>query len=93
MTATRQGHAGALVQRDAVVRWALGTTLVATAVLVVVLLAGGGAPQPVPAGLPDAGLLTGWGLPIVKLASDYGIIVALLLRLSDTVRNQPRLVV
>ena len=41
-----------------------------TAVLVVVLLAGGGAPQPVPVGLPDAGPVTGWGLPLVRLAAD-----------------------
>jgi hypothetical protein len=70
VTTTRQGQSIALVERDAVLRWALGTTLIATAVLVVVLLAGGGAPQPVPAGLPDAGLLTGWGLPIIKLTTD-----------------------
>ncbi|MGZ4591921.1 MAG: cytochrome c oxidase assembly protein, partial [Actinomycetes bacterium] len=34
------------------------------------LVSGGGAPAPVPAGLPDAGALTGWGLPVVRLLSD-----------------------
>jgi putative copper resistance protein D len=43
---------------------------VTVSVLVVVLLAGGGAPQPVPAGLPDSGPVTGWGLPSVRLLGD-----------------------
>ncbi|ANS79154.1 Copper resistance protein CopD [Serinicoccus hydrothermalis] len=34
-----------------------------TAVLVAALLVGGGAPVPSPGGLPDAGPVTGWGLP------------------------------
>lgn len=33
-------------------------------VLVLALLWGGGAPQPVPEGLPDSGPVTGWGLPV-----------------------------
>ena len=70
MTATRQGAASPVVEREALIRWVLGTVLVATSVLVVVLLAGGGAPQPVPVGLPDAGPITGWGLPLVRLAAD-----------------------
>ncbi|MGZ4501493.1 MAG: cytochrome c oxidase assembly protein [Nocardioidaceae bacterium] len=60
----------ALGGRADAVRWGAGTLLVAGAVLVVVLLAGGGAPQPVPAGLPDAGPLTGWALPAARLAAD-----------------------
>jgi putative copper resistance protein D len=47
-----------------------GAALVTLSVLVVVLLAGGGAPQPVPAGLPDPGPVTGWGLPSVRLIAD-----------------------
>ena len=47
-----------------------GAALVTVSVLVVVLLAGGGAPQPVPAGLPDPGAVTGWGLPVVRLLAD-----------------------
>jgi putative copper resistance protein D len=47
-----------------------GVGLVTLSVLVVVLLAGGGAPQPVPAGLPDSGPVTGWGVPSVRLLVD-----------------------
>jgi putative copper resistance protein D len=66
---TRTSSAGR-VARPETLRWAAGTALVAGAVLVVVLVAGGGAPQPVPAGLPDPGPLVGWGLPAVRLVSD-----------------------
>lgn len=52
------------------VRWSAGVGLVSLAVLVLVLLWGGGAPQVVPAGLPDAGPVTGWGLPVVRLFTD-----------------------
>jgi len=55
---------------QAVLRWGGGTALVSLAVLVVVLFVGGGAPQPVPAGLPDPGPLTGWGLPVARLLAD-----------------------
>jgi len=34
----------------------------------VLLLAGGGSPQPVPAGLPDPGPVTTWGLPVLGYA-------------------------
>ncbi|WP_298888744.1 CopD family protein [uncultured Serinicoccus sp.] len=37
-------------------------------VLVVALVVGGGTPSPPPGGLPDAGALTGWGLPVADLA-------------------------
>ncbi|MEQ6903196.1 cytochrome c oxidase assembly protein [Nocardioides sp. YIM 152588] len=49
--------------------------------LVVLLLAGGGAPaEPIP-GLPDPGRLTGWGLPVVRLLADLlavGVVAGLL---------------
>ncbi|MFL6090525.1 MAG: cytochrome c oxidase assembly protein [Aeromicrobium sp.] len=50
---------------------ATGVAAVATGVvaLVVALHLGGGAPQPSPDGLPDAGALVGWGLPLVSLIS------------------------
>ena len=73
MTGTRRldsrGQAGhdASVSRPELWRWVAGVALVTVSVLVVVLLAGGGAPQPVPAGLPDSGPVTGWGLPLVRL--------------------------
>jgi cytochrome c oxidase assembly factor CtaG/putative copper export protein len=70
VTTTRQNLAAPVVAREAITRWVIGAALVTTAVLVVVLLAGKGAPQPVPVGLPDAGPITGWGLPIVRLAAD-----------------------
>jgi putative copper export protein len=56
--------------RSTVTPWLAGTALVSVVVLVVVLDAGGGAPQPSPAGLPDAGPVTGWGLPVVRLLVD-----------------------
>ncbi len=55
--------------RGDLARWAVGTGLVAVAVLLVVLLVGGGAPEPAPAGLPDAGPVTGWGLPLARLVA------------------------
>lgn len=36
--------------------------------LLLLLQLAGGAPQPVPAGLPDPGALTGWGLPVLGYA-------------------------
>src|SRR5699024_4477562 len=51
-------------------RWSAGTFLLAAAVLVLALEYGQGAPQPVPAGIPDPGVLTGWGLPAVKVVAD-----------------------
>lgn len=49
---------------------ALAVTVLAVAALLVGLVAGGGAPQPPIAGLPDAGAGTGWGLPVAKLGLD-----------------------
>jgi putative copper resistance protein D len=65
-----QTGAAARTPTWAVRRWAAGAALVTLSVLVVVLLAGGGAPQPVPAGLPDPGAVTGWGLPVARLLAD-----------------------
>src|SRR5690606_30011891 len=39
----------------------------AIGMLVLALVVGGGRPQPVPAGLPDPGPLTGWGVPVARL--------------------------
>ena len=52
------------------VQWVLATALLSGGVLAAALAWGGGAPQEVPAGLPDAGRLTGWGLPAVRLLVD-----------------------
>ena len=46
------------------------------AALVLLLRTGGGAPAAVPAGLPDPGALTGWGLPVLGYAGQVlGILV------------------
>jgi cytochrome c oxidase assembly factor CtaG/putative copper export protein len=66
-----------LASRGDVTRWWVATGLVAGAVLVLVLVAGGGAPQPSPAGLPDAGALTGWALPASRLLADLAGIATL----------------
>jgi len=42
---------------------------------VVALTLGGGAPAPTPPGIPDAGPVTGWGLPLSRLASDLAVVV------------------
>lgn len=46
----------------------------AIATMVVALLVGGGAPRPAPPGLPDPGPLTGWGLPVSRLAMDVAAV-------------------
>ena len=47
---------------------AVGLAVVASVlVLVAALLAGGGAPEPGPPGLPDAGAGTGWAVPLLRL--------------------------
>ena len=46
----------------------IGSAVCAAALaLVVALLATGGAPEPAPAGLPDAGAGTGWAVPVLRL--------------------------
>ncbi len=56
------------------VRSTIFAYLAALAILVVALQGGGGAPQSVPAGLPDPGMVTGWGLPAVKLITDFAAV-------------------
>lgn len=56
--------------------WLCGTLATGVAVLVAVLLAGGGAPEPAPSGLPSAGPVTGWGLPISRLVADVSAVAA-----------------
>lgn len=58
-------------------RWAAASLLAALAVTVLALEFGGGAPHAVPAGIPDPGLLTGWGLPAVKLVADFAAVVTI----------------
>jgi cytochrome c oxidase assembly factor CtaG/putative copper export protein len=70
MTTTAPGPGTGRSSSGQLVRWSAGTALISLGVLVLVLLAGGGAPQPVPAGLPDPGPVTGWGLPVVRLVTD-----------------------
>lgn len=45
------------------------------AAAVVLLLLGGGAPQEVPAGLPDPGALTGWALPVLGVLGNVLAVV------------------
>ena len=54
-----------------------GATGLAAAVLVVSLLLAGGAPEPGLPGLPDAGLLTGWGLQAATLLYQLAAVVAI----------------
>ncbi|MGY1826011.1 copper resistance D family protein [Blastococcus sp. SYSU DS0541] len=68
-------------------RWrpprAVGLTAAGLAALLLgALVVGGGAPEPAPSGLPGAGPLVGWGLPVITLAgrvSAVGTVGALLL--------------
>ncbi len=56
--------------RVGAVRFAVATFVVALAAVVAFLGLGGGAPEQAPPGIPDPGLVVGWGLPVVKLLSD-----------------------
>lgn len=58
-----------------VVRSSAAAFLVAAAACVAALSLGGGAPQPVPEGLPDPGQLVGWGLPLLSVVSDALLVV------------------
>lgn len=60
---------------NAVVRTGVGAFLLATSALVLALSVGGGAPQDVPPGIPDAGGVVGWGLPLVTTASQAVIVL------------------
>ena len=55
-------------------RWAGASFVAALTVLIVALEFGGGAPQAVPAGIPDPGMITGWGLPVIKLITDLAAV-------------------
>jgi cytochrome c oxidase assembly factor CtaG/putative copper export protein len=58
----------------------LPATAVAVLAMLLSLVAAGGAPEPVPAGLPDPGPVTGWGVPLARLAFDLsaaGVVGAL----------------
>lgn len=57
------------------IRWASGSLVATLAVLVLALEVGHGAPAPVPAGIPDPGSFTGWGLPITKVVTDTAAIM------------------
>jgi putative copper resistance protein D len=48
--------------------------LLAAASLAIALLAGGGAPEAEPPGLPDPGMLTEWGLPVSRLLADLAAV-------------------
>ncbi len=55
---------------------------VAGGVLLLALVAGGGAPQAALPGLPDPGPVTGWGLPVLRLVTDLAGVVAVGLALA-----------
>jgi putative copper resistance protein D len=55
---------------------------VAGAAMLAALVAGGGAPQPALAGLPDPGPVTGWGLPLLRLVADLAAVAAVGLALA-----------
>lgn len=65
-------------ERERVVPWPYLAALlvIGLLILVVALLAGGGAPRPAPAGVPDAGPVTGWALPVSRLLADAAAILA-----------------
>ena len=83
----------------ATARWRLGPGLAvaaAAAAMIAALLLGGGRPRPAPDGLPDAGLVTGWALPLAKVAFDvaaigtigYLLVAAVLVGAADRI-DQP----
>jgi cytochrome c oxidase assembly factor CtaG/putative copper export protein len=57
--------------------YAIAVCVLAAGSLVVALHVGGGAPQAAPPGLPDAGPITGWGLPLARLTADLAGMVAI----------------
>ena len=58
-------------------RWTAISFLAALGMLVIALEYGGGAPQPVPSGIPDPGAVTGWGLPLTKLLADLAAVATI----------------
>ncbi|MGH3094553.1 MAG: copper resistance D family protein [Streptosporangiales bacterium] len=73
-----QQPAAAVPERARFAPWpyVAGVLVAGLLTLVVMLLAGGGAPQPAPAGIPDAGPFTGWALPASRLLADAAAILA-----------------
>jgi len=59
-----------------VVRWVAATFIGTVGALVLALGVGDAAPQDAPAGIPDPGALTGWGVPVVRLVADLSGIAA-----------------
>lgn len=57
-------------RRRRITTWAGAAAAAGALVLVLALFVGGGAPAPAPDGLPSAGPVTGWGLPLLRWASD-----------------------
>ncbi len=55
---------------------------VAGGVLLLALVAGGGAPRPALPGLPDPGPVTGWGLPFLRLLADLAAVATVGLALA-----------
>src|SRR5205823_4383519 len=55
---------------------------IAAAVLLLALVVGGGAPQGGVPGIPDPGPVTGWGLPLLRLAADLAAVAAVGLALA-----------
>ncbi|WP_369812727.1 copper resistance protein CopC, partial [Kineosporia sp. R_H_3] len=58
------------------VRLAISGALAGGGVLVAALAVGGGAPQPVAEGLPNAGALVGWARPALRLTVEAALVVA-----------------
>jgi cytochrome c oxidase assembly factor CtaG/putative copper export protein len=57
--------------------WLLLAPVAALAAMVLTLMAGGGAPEPPAAGLPDPGLVTGWGVPVSRLVLDLSAVAVI----------------
>lgn len=58
-------------------RWAVASFVAALVIVVTALKFGGGAPHAVPAGIPDPGFVTGWGLPVTKLITDFAAVTTI----------------
>ncbi len=76
---TADGTTAAASGRAALPVW---LPALAGGVLLLALLAGGGAPQAALPGLPDPGPVTGWGLPVLRLVADLAGVVAVGLALA-----------
>ncbi|NHC12793.1 cytochrome c oxidase assembly protein [Motilibacter deserti] len=65
--------------------WGPPAAAVAYLVLLVTLVVGGGRPEKPAAGLPDAGPVTGWGLPLARLLADGAAVATVGLLLAGAV--------